>query len=68
MVDDPILYNGFGEYVTWDSHDNRSVYARSLPAIPFNCPTPMGVKGKKLNNLNQRFPTGEEFHHFRGGI
>jgi len=34
LVDDPHLMSGFDEYANWESYTNRSVYARSLPAVP----------------------------------
>ena len=51
-VDDPHLMSGFDEYANWESYSNRSSYARSLPAVPLNCPTPMGVKGELTTKHN----------------
>ncbi len=47
-VDSPPLYNSGYDYVTTESHYNRSYYARSLPPVPQNCPTPMGVAGESI--------------------
>ena len=47
MVDSPPRYNTGYDYITTESHFNTSYYARSLPPVPQNCPTPMGVAGKK---------------------
>lgn len=46
MVDTPPPYNTGYDYITTESHFNQSYYARSLPPVPKNCPTPMGVAGK----------------------
>ena len=42
----PPRYNTGFDYITTESHFNASYYARSLPPVPKNCPTPMGVVGK----------------------
>ena len=46
MVATPPRYNTGYDYITTESHFNQSYYARSLPPVPKNCPTPMGVAGK----------------------
>ncbi|XP_039264230.2 prostaglandin G/H synthase 2-like [Styela clava] len=47
LVEEPSAYIANDDYTTWDTYVNRSVYARTLPPVPRNCPTPMGVAGKK---------------------
>nr|XP_039274077.1 prostaglandin G/H synthase 2-like [Styela clava] len=47
IVDEPTAYIGWDDYTTWETYTNKSVYARTLHPVPKNCPTPMGVKGKK---------------------
>lgn len=46
LVDTPPKYTSDHEYITLDAYFNMSFYARDLPPIPKNCPTPMGVVGK----------------------
>nr|XP_002123273.1 prostaglandin G/H synthase 2-like [Ciona intestinalis] len=46
-VYEPSPYVGMDSYPTWDSYINKTVYARTLPPIPQDCPTPMGTKGPK---------------------
>ncbi|CAG5125570.1 unnamed protein product, partial [Candidula unifasciata] len=47
VVDSPPLYETVHSYPTIAAHTNSTVYARTLPPVPRDCPTPMGVKGKK---------------------
>ncbi|XP_062622377.1 prostaglandin G/H synthase 2-like [Saccostrea cucullata] len=47
MVDSPPTYTSEHEYITVDANFNYSVYTRTLPPVPKECPTPMGVWGKK---------------------
>ncbi|KAJ8300006.1 hypothetical protein KUTeg_021525 [Tegillarca granosa] len=46
-IDSPPLYESDHEYVTLDATYNMSYYARVLPPVPRECPTPMGTAGKK---------------------
>lgn len=46
LVPEPSAYVGMDDYTSMNSYLNKSVYARSLPPIPENCPLPMGVVGK----------------------
>ena len=55
MVDSPPRYNTGYDYITTESHFNQSFYARSLPPVPKNCPTPMGVAGN-FNPLSYSIP------------
>uniref|UniRef100_T1IVL4 prostaglandin-endoperoxide synthase n=1 Tax=Strigamia maritima TaxID=126957 RepID=T1IVL4_STRMM len=48
MIDTPPRFISSHEYITMDSYYNTSYYARSLPPVPWKCPTPMGVTGKKV--------------------
>nr|ALG96647.1 cyclooxygenase b [Prochaetoderma californicum] len=47
-VDSPPLYTSAHEYITLEASYNLSYYARGLPAVPTDCPTPMGIKGKRV--------------------
>ncbi|XP_041368603.1 prostaglandin G/H synthase 2-like isoform X2 [Gigantopelta aegis] len=47
IVDSPPVYEAEHAYATFSIHTNASHFARTLPPVPLNCPTPMGVKGKK---------------------
>lgn len=64
-MDTPVPYNSGHEYITTESHFNTSYYARTLPPVPLNCPTPMGVAGKKelpdIDLLAERFFRRKEF-------
>ncbi|XP_028414403.1 prostaglandin G/H synthase 2-like isoform X2 [Dendronephthya gigantea] len=41
----PHVYTSYHEYPTMEAHYNRSYFARTLPPVPKNCPTPFGVAG-----------------------
>nr|AAF93168.1 cyclooxygenase [Gersemia fruticosa] len=43
----PHAYTSYHDYATMEAHYNRSYFARTLPPVPKNCPTPFGVAGKK---------------------
>nr|ALG96655.1 cyclooxygenase [Meiomenia swedmarki] len=47
LVDRPIVYTSAHEYTTLEAAFNTSYYSRVLPPVHKNCPTPMGVVGKK---------------------
>nr|CAB3265267.1 prostaglandin G/H synthase 2-like [Phallusia mammillata] len=47
-IAEPSPHVGYDSYTTWNTYTNKSVYARTLPPVPENCPTPMGVKGPKV--------------------
>ncbi|CAG5135125.1 unnamed protein product, partial [Candidula unifasciata] len=47
IVDSPAVYETAHAYPTIAAHTNNSYYARTLPPVPLDCPTPMGTKGKK---------------------
>ncbi|KAM4738490.1 prostaglandin G/H synthase 2 [Anableps anableps] len=47
MIDSPPTYNADYGYKSWEAYSNLSYYTRALPPVPANCPTPMGVVGKK---------------------
>ncbi len=48
----PHVYTSHHEYPTMEAHYNRSYFARTLPPVPKNCPTPFGVAGMlALTNL-----------------
>ncbi|XP_074952857.1 prostaglandin G/H synthase 2 [Phalacrocorax aristotelis] len=47
LIDSPPTYNSDYSYKSWEAYSNISYYTRSLPPVGLDCPTPMGVKGKK---------------------
>ncbi|CAJ0922740.1 unnamed protein product [Ranitomeya imitator] len=47
LIDSPPTYNSHYDYRNWEAYSNISYYTRSLPPVGKDCPTPMGVKGKK---------------------
>ncbi|XP_048338476.1 prostaglandin G/H synthase 2 [Sphaerodactylus townsendi] len=47
LIDSPPTYNSHYVYKSWEAYSNLSYYTRALPPVPHDCPTPMGVKGKK---------------------
>ncbi|XP_052223154.1 prostaglandin G/H synthase 2-like isoform X2 [Dreissena polymorpha] len=47
MVDSPPLFNSEHDYTTYDVYSNTSYFARALPPVPRDCPTPLGVVGPK---------------------
>lgn len=47
QVDTPVRFDSDHHYTTLDSYYNETYFARTLPPIPPNCPTAMGVKGHK---------------------
>ncbi|XP_063423771.1 prostaglandin G/H synthase 2-like [Mytilus trossulus] len=48
MIDSPPTYENEHPYITLDANYNVSFYTRTLPPVPVECPTPMGVAGKKV--------------------
>ncbi|XP_029474099.1 prostaglandin G/H synthase 2 [Rhinatrema bivittatum] len=47
LIDSPPTYNSDYGYKSWEAYSNLSYYTRTLPPVGHDCPTPMGVKGKK---------------------
>lgn len=47
LIESPPTYNSEFTYKSWEVYANLSYYARSLPPVPRDCPTPLGVKGRK---------------------
>ncbi|XP_030063156.1 prostaglandin G/H synthase 1 isoform X1 [Microcaecilia unicolor] len=47
LIPSPPTYNSAYGYLSWEAYANVSYYTRILPPVPLDCPTPMGVKGKK---------------------
>ncbi|KAG8003168.1 Prostaglandin G/H synthase 2 [Nibea albiflora] len=47
MIDSPPTFNADYGYMNWEAYSNLSYYTRTLPPVPEDCPTPMGVVGKK---------------------
>ncbi|XP_060088369.1 prostaglandin G/H synthase 2 [Heteronotia binoei] len=47
LIESPPTYNSHYDYKSWEAYSNLSYYTRALPPVAHDCPTPMGVKGKK---------------------
>uniref|UniRef100_A0A8D0GBI0 Prostaglandin G/H synthase 2 n=1 Tax=Sphenodon punctatus TaxID=8508 RepID=A0A8D0GBI0_SPHPU len=47
LIESPPTYNSQYSYKSWEAYSNLSYYTRALPPVRQDCPTPMGVKGKK---------------------
>ncbi|XP_006634681.1 prostaglandin G/H synthase 2 [Lepisosteus oculatus] len=47
LIESPPTYNSVYDYKSWEAFSNLSYYTRTLPPVPKECPTPMGVAGKK---------------------
>ncbi|MFT7809070.1 prostaglandin G/H synthase 2 [Arapaima gigas] len=47
LIDSPPTFNSDYGYKSWEAYSNLSYYTRTLPPVPKDCPTPMGVAGKK---------------------
>lgn len=47
LIDSPPTFNADYDYKSWEAYSNLSYYTRTLPPVPKDCPTPMGVAGKK---------------------
>ncbi|XP_044295185.1 prostaglandin G/H synthase 2 isoform X1 [Varanus komodoensis] len=47
LIESPPTYNSDYAYKSWEAYSNLSYYTRALPPVEHDCPTPMGVKGKK---------------------
>uniref|UniRef100_UPI00398EF673 prostaglandin G/H synthase 2-like n=1 Tax=Pristiophorus japonicus TaxID=55135 RepID=UPI00398EF673 len=47
LIESPPTYNSNYNYKSWEAYANVSYYTRTLPPTPEDCPTPMGVVGKK---------------------
>lgn len=43
----PEAHNTAADYATFHGYHNKSYYSQTLPPVPKNCPTPMGVAGPK---------------------
>lgn len=46
FIDSPPTYNADYGYKSWEAYSNLSYYTRTLPPVPEDCPTPMGVVGE----------------------
>ncbi|XP_047229463.1 phosducin-like protein [Girardinichthys multiradiatus] len=47
LIPSPPTFNSKYSYLSWESYYNLSYYTRILPPVPEDCPTPLGVKGRK---------------------
>ncbi|KAG7279427.1 hypothetical protein CRUP_024246 [Coryphaenoides rupestris] len=47
LIASPPTYNADYGYKNWEAYSNLSYYTRTLPPVAKDCPTPMGVLGKK---------------------
>uniref|UniRef100_A0A4W3KAM7 Prostaglandin G/H synthase 2 n=1 Tax=Callorhinchus milii TaxID=7868 RepID=A0A4W3KAM7_CALMI len=65
LIDSPPTYNAKYGYKSWEAYANISYFTRTLPPIPEDCPTPMGVVGKKVlpdpKYLAERFLMRKKF-------
>lgn len=65
ILDSPPIYHSGHDYTTLEAAFNRSYYARTLPPVPKECPTPMGTKGPKelpdVDELIKKFFTRTRF-------
>ena len=48
MIDSPNRFESDHSYVTLDAFFNETYFGRTLPPVPTDCPTPMGVKGLRI--------------------
>nr|XP_011440168.2 prostaglandin G/H synthase 2 [Crassostrea gigas]XP_034302669.1 prostaglandin G/H synthase 2 [Crassostrea gigas]XP_034302670.1 prostaglandin G/H synthase 2 [Crassostrea gigas] len=65
MLESPPPYTSEHDYITVEANFNYSVFTRALPPVPKECPTPMGVWGKKelppAEEIVKAFFTRKEF-------
>ncbi|PNJ53761.1 prostaglandin G/H synthase 2 [Pongo pygmaeus] len=65
LIDSPPTYNADYGYKSWEAFSNLSYYTRALPPVPDDCPTPLGVKGKKQlpdsNEIVEKFLLRRKF-------
>ncbi|XP_027010066.1 prostaglandin G/H synthase 2 [Tachysurus fulvidraco] len=47
LIESPPVFNADYGYKSWEAYSNLSYFTRTLPPVPKDCPTPMGVAGKK---------------------
>ncbi|KAM9444349.1 prostaglandin G/H synthase 2 [Clarias gariepinus] len=47
LIESPPTFNADYGYKSWEAYSNLSYFTRTLPPVPKDCPTPMGVAGKK---------------------
>ena len=47
-IAEPSPYGALTNYPSWETYSNKSMYVRTLPPVPQNCPTPMGIEGKTV--------------------
>ncbi|KAF7690037.1 prostaglandin G/H synthase 2 [Silurus meridionalis] len=47
LIESPPTFNADYGYKSWEAYSNLSYFTRTLPPVPHDCPTPMGVAGKK---------------------
>ncbi|TSN30255.1 Prostaglandin G/H synthase 2 [Bagarius yarrelli] len=47
LIESPPTFNSDYGYKSWEAYSNLSYFTRTLPPVPKDCPTPMGVAGKK---------------------
>lgn len=54
IIDSPPTYDNEHSYITVDANYNLSFFTRTLPPVPIECPTPMGVAGQtKLPDIHE---------------
>lgn len=47
LIESPPTFNADYGYKSWEAYSNLSYFTRTLPPVPKDCPTPMGVAGKR---------------------
>ncbi|XP_053469811.1 prostaglandin G/H synthase 2 [Ictalurus furcatus] len=47
LIESPPTFNADYGYKSWEAYSNLSYFTRTLPPVPEDCPTPMGVAGRK---------------------
>ncbi|CAK8696016.1 unnamed protein product [Clavelina lepadiformis] len=64
-IAEPSPYGALTNYPSWETYANKSMYVRTLPPVPQNCPTPMGIEGRKtlpdVDLLLQKFFRRHQF-------
>ncbi|MBN3302333.1 PGH2 synthase, partial [Amia calva] len=65
LIDSPPTYNGAYGYKNWEAYSNLSYYTRTLPPVPVDCPTPMGVAGDP--NVYYKLPKDQVVHFYPQG-
>nr|KAG5712100.1 hypothetical protein BaRGS_020826 [Batillaria attramentaria] len=65
ILDSPPIYHSGHDYTTLEAAFNRSYYARALPPVPKECPTPMGTKGETIKIVIEDYVQHLSNYNFR---